>query len=49
MNAWELKREAALRARMEKIRECRTSGKTVKVWCEENGIRMIGQKELSEI
>ena len=38
MNAWDIKREAALPLWQARIRECRSSGTTVKEWCAENGI-----------
>lgn len=38
MGAWELKHEALLMEWQEKIMACRSSGISVKTWCEERGI-----------
>ena len=38
MGAWEIKRQAALAGWAERVRECRSSGVSVTVWCEEQGI-----------
>lgn len=38
MNAWDLKREAALPMWQVRIKACRSSELTVKEWCEANGI-----------
>lgn len=38
MGAWELKHEAYLMERQEKIKACRSSGLSVKAWCEGQGI-----------
>ena len=38
MGARELKHEAQLREWREKVMECRSSGISVKKWCEERGI-----------
>ena len=38
MNAWEIKREASIPMWQERIRECRSSGMTVKAWCKQNGL-----------
>ena len=38
MNAWGIKRAAALPIWQERIKECRSSGQSVKAWCQENQI-----------
>lgn len=38
MTAWEAKHQAQLAEWQERIIRCRTSGRTVKAWCEEQGI-----------
>ena len=38
MNAWKIKWEAAIPMWQERIRECRSSGMTVKAWCKQNGL-----------
>ena len=38
MGAWEIKHQVALAGWAERVRECRGSGVSVTVWCEEQGI-----------
>lgn len=38
MTAWEAKHQAQLAEWQEHVINCRTSGRTVKAWCEEQGI-----------
>ena len=38
MTAWEAKHQAQLAEWQERVINCRTSGRTVKAWCEEQGI-----------
>ena len=38
MGAWEMKHQAALAGWAERVRECRSSGVSVSMWCEEQGI-----------
>jgi len=38
MGAWEMKHQAALGGWAERVRECRSSGVSVKEWCKEQGI-----------
>ena len=38
MNAWDIKREAALPMWQARVRACRSSGMAVKNWCAANGI-----------
>lgn len=38
MNAWDIKREAAIPMWQARIKECRSSGQKVKDWCTANGI-----------
>lgn len=38
MTAWEAKHQAQLAEWQERVISCRTSGRTVKAWCEEQGI-----------
>ena len=38
MNAWDIKREAAIPMWQARIKECRSSGQSVKDWCTANGI-----------
>ena len=38
MGAWEIKHQAALAGWAERVRECRSSGVSVSMWCEEEGI-----------
>ena len=38
MGAWEVKHQTALAGWAERVRECRSSGVSVSMWCEEQGI-----------
>ena len=38
MTAWDIKREASIPYWQEKIKACRSSGKSVRDWCAENNI-----------
>ena len=38
MNAWDIRREAAIPLWQEKIKACRSSGMSVRDWCAENNI-----------